>query len=370
MKLSASKTNHIVILLFLSAVILSLSGCATAPIFSNTSIPQGMGGGKLKIAIQKEDIQFSGGVSPLSGDQVAIYNCIGMEIYKNIPNASVTLVDKNPVNSNIIYIHNFRKAISWDVNPFGEFVSGLLVIPGLFETRTTNATFKADALINGKNYAIKAYGSHTQSDLTAHTHKILRKICGDFTEKLNELIMQTFLERQIYNPINKNAYYQSESSNKISYYHSKVPNNSTADYAKTDPTFNMVAIQVYKTNSPYIYSQGTYTYNAIPITTTLSGCKIVSVIRRINGAIQRNIENYKICNSKISEIKNSNMANWDALPEEIKPIVNKVINETREYRKASANYYRYAVIGRGYNGKTVSVYVLKGIRLEAMINSK
>ena len=64
------------------------------------------------------------------------------------------------------------------------------------------------------------------------------------------------------------------------------------------------------------------------------------------------------------------MANWDALPEEIKPIVNKVINETREYRKASANYYRYAVIGRGYNGKTVSVYVLKGIRLEAMINSK
>ncbi|MHB1681054.1 MAG: hypothetical protein ACYCTB_11210 [bacterium] len=50
-------------------------------------------------------------------------------------------------------------------------------------------------------------------------------------------------------------------------------------YNKADSNFNKLAMRVYNSNSPYNYSSGAYTYNAIPITTTMSGCKIVAVIR-------------------------------------------------------------------------------------------
>ena len=71
------------------------------------------------------------------------------------------------------------------------------------------------------------------------------------------------------------------------------------------------------------------------------------------------IENYKICGANIAEVKNNNMADWDNLPKCIKPVINNVIAEAREYSKASADYYGYKLIARtgAYFG-TVFVYVL------------
>ncbi|MHB1665807.1 MAG: hypothetical protein ACYCT7_11225 [bacterium] len=56
------------------------------------------------------------------------------------------------------------------------------------------------------------------------------------------------------------------------------------------------------------------------------------------------------------------------MPNGIKPVINNVIAETRQYGKASADYYGYRVIGKvqAY-GRTVYVYVLNGIKLEAMM---
>ena len=65
------------------------------------------------------------------------------------------MVNNKPNNPNIIYIYNFRKAASWDVNPAGEFINGLFIIPGLFGSRTTKTTFKGDVLINDKIKLLK-----------------------------------------------------------------------------------------------------------------------------------------------------------------------------------------------------------------------
>ena len=193
--------------------------------------------------------------------------------------------------------------------------------------------------------------------MTAYTHKLLMKTCSNFTEKLKELILQT------------NLYSQKKRNHKIFYYSSQ--NNLSPIYADNDPNFKKFALYVYKTSSPYIYSNEKYIYNAMPVTSTLSGCRIISVIRKINGNSkhnQRNIENYKICRGNIFETESSNMANWDKLPENIKPIINEVYNETREYGKASANYKGYTIIGKvDVKGKSVNLYVLKGIRLQAII---
>ncbi len=54
-------------------------------------------------------------------------------------------------------------------------------------------------------------------------------------------------------------------------------------YNKSDSNFNKLAMWVYNSGSPYIYTYGAYTYNAIPITTTMSGCKLISIIRRTQG---------------------------------------------------------------------------------------
>ncbi len=63
------------------------------------------------------------------------------------------------------------------------------------------------------------------------------------------------------------------------------------------------------------------------------------------------------------------MAGWNNLPNGIKPVINNIIQEARQYGKASADYYGYRVIGKAqpYNGNTVYVYVLNGIKLEAMM---
>ena len=142
-------------------------------------------------------------------------------------------------------------------------------------------------------------------------------------------------------------------------------------YNQSDPNFNKLAMRVYNSGSPYTYTYGAYTYNALPITTTMSGCKLISVIRRTQGFPKPAywaIENYKICSGNIADIKNTNMAGWDNLPKGIKSVINNTIQETRQDDKATANYYGYRIIAKtgAYVG-TIFVYVLDGIKLEAMI---
>ncbi|MCL4427819.1 MAG: hypothetical protein M1276_02325 [Deltaproteobacteria bacterium] len=142
-------------------------------------------------------------------------------------------------------------------------------------------------------------------------------------------------------------------------------------YNRSDPNFNKLAMRVYNSGSPYTFSWGAYTYNALPITTTISGCKIISIIRRTKGFSNPRywaIENYKICAGNIAEVKNTNPVGWDNLPRGIKTVINNTIQEARQYGRASANYYGYRVIAKtgAYVG-TVFVYVLHGIKLNAMI---
>ncbi len=87
-------------------------------------------------------------------------------------------------------------------------------------------------------------------------------------------------------------------------------------YNQSDSNFNKLAMRVYNSNSPYTYAFGTYTYNALPITTTMSDCKIISIIRRTQGFPKPAywaIENYKICNGNIAEVKNTNMVGWGGI---------------------------------------------------------
>jgi hypothetical protein len=104
----------------------------------------------------------------------------------------------------------------------------------------------------------------------------------------------------------------------------------------------------------------------------MSGCKLISIIRRTQGFPKLAywaIKNYKICGGNIAEVKNTNMAGWNSLPNGIKPVINNVIAEAKQYGKATANYYGYRVIGKAqaYNGNIVYVYVLNGIKLEAIM---
>ncbi len=88
------------------------------------------------------------------------------------------------------------------------------------------------------------------------------------------------------------------------------------NYNQSDPDFNKLAMRVYNSGSPYTYVNGAYTYDAIPITTTMSGCKLISIIRRTQGFPKPAywaIENYKICNGNIAEVKNTNMVGWGGI---------------------------------------------------------
>ena len=142
-------------------------------------------------------------------------------------------------------------------------------------------------------------------------------------------------------------------------------------YNRSDPNFNKLAIRVYNSGSPYTYTWGAYTYNALPVTTTISGCKIISIIRRTKGFSEHRywaVENYKICSGNITEVKNTNMAGWNNLPRGIKPVINNTVQEARQYGHANANYYEYRVIAKtGANLHSVYVYALNGIKLEAMM---
>ena len=142
-------------------------------------------------------------------------------------------------------------------------------------------------------------------------------------------------------------------------------------YNQSDSNLNKLAMRVYNSNSPYTYASGAYTYNALPLTTTMSDCKIISIIRRTQGFPKPAfwaVENYKICSGNITEVKNTNMAGWDNLPKVIKPVINNVISEARQYGKATANYYEYRIIAKtGASVGPVFVYVMNGIKLEAMM---
>ncbi len=142
-------------------------------------------------------------------------------------------------------------------------------------------------------------------------------------------------------------------------------------YNQSDPNFNKLVMRVYNSGSPYAYTWGAYTYNALPVTTTISGCKIISIIRRTKGFSEHRywaVENYKICGGDITEVRNTNMAGWNNLPRGIKPVINNTVQEARQYGHANANYYGYRVIARtGAAIGTVFVYVLNGIKLEAMV---
>ena len=145
-------------------------------------------------------------------------------------------------------------------------------------------------------------------------------------------------------------------------------------YNQSDPNFNKLAMRVNNSGSPYTYISGAYTYNALPITTTMSGCKLISIIRRTHGFPKPAywaIENYKICSGNIVEVKNTNMAGWDNLPIGMKPVINNIIQEARQYGKATANYYGYRIIAKtgAYVG-TAFVYVLNGIKLEAIYGGR
>ena len=142
-------------------------------------------------------------------------------------------------------------------------------------------------------------------------------------------------------------------------------------YAPSDPNFNKLAMRVYSSNSPYIYTYGAYTYNAIPITSTMFVCRLISIIRHTQGFSNPRyweIENYKICNGNITDVENTNPAGWNNMPQGIKPVIDSAVREARQFGKATADYYRYRVIARtgAYIG-TVFVYVLNGIKLEAMM---
>jgi hypothetical protein len=142
-------------------------------------------------------------------------------------------------------------------------------------------------------------------------------------------------------------------------------------YNQSDPNFNTLAMRVYNSGSPYTYTHGAYTYNALPITTTMSGCKLISIIRRTQGFSKPAywaIENYKICSGNIAEVKNTNMAGWENLPKGIKPVINNVIAEARQYGKAAADYYGYRIIAKtGVYVGTLLVYVLNWIKLEVIM---
>ncbi|MCL4321846.1 MAG: hypothetical protein M1478_05300 [Deltaproteobacteria bacterium] len=200
-KIFYSKKVHLIILPLLLIGSFILTGCATAPVFSDVTIPQkNISKDKFKIAIKKQDIIFTSGFftgTPLTKKSVAIYNCIGLEIYKNFHDAAILIVNKKPLNSNIIYIHDFRKAITWAVvNPVGI----LIPISALVISEPMKATFKASVLINGKNYTVKAYGSRTQRLMSFSPDKILRKTCGNFTEKLTTLLIVKKLPRAVSQP--------------------------------------------------------------------------------------------------------------------------------------------------------------------------
>ncbi len=140
-------------------------------------------------------------------------------------------------------------------------------------------------------------------------------------------------------------------------------------YNISDPNFNKLAMRVYNSGSPYNFTWGAYTYNTLPITTSASGCKIISVIRRTQAFPNPrywDIENYRICNGNIAEVRNTNMAGWDNLPQGIKPVINNAVQEARQFGKAKADYYGYRVVAMtGANLHSVYVYVLNGIKLES-----
>jgi uncharacterized protein (UPF0332 family) len=198
LKLSGFKIIHLIIPFLLFAVIFSLSGCATAPpVFSNITIPlKKVKKDKFKVAIKKEDATFTSGFfskDVLTGKPVAIYNCIGTEINKEIPDTGVFIVNNKPSDTNIFYIYNFRREVTWTVTTPSGVILPLFfgLIGAAFVTEPIKAVFKANVLINGKNYTIKGSGSSRQGIIgnIDNVHKLLINTCSDFAKQLKTLLI-------------------------------------------------------------------------------------------------------------------------------------------------------------------------------------
>ncbi|RZD15376.1 MAG: hypothetical protein EVJ47_03645 [Candidatus Acidulodesulfobacterium ferriphilum] len=211
-----------IIFMFLSLFlfITLLSGCATAPpppIFSSIIIPPGKG--KIKIAIKKRDVRFAttsfgffSSNSPLTNRRVAIYNCIGLGIIKNIDNADVFIVNRKPIDKKITYIHDFGNTVTWAVPSAADdagMVSAAIILPfailgeGLAGGRGSLPSsgsgnfhfnivkFNADVFINGKNNIINARGSHDNSfSFSSDNRLLLRTSCDDFAKKLKSILIK------------------------------------------------------------------------------------------------------------------------------------------------------------------------------------
>ena len=181
-------------LFFISAAAVSLSGCATAPLYSNAKIPNENLNDKYKVAIKKENIVFNSGSflskDMLSGKQVAIYNCLGKEIYDRIPGVGVFMVDKRPANPNIIYIHDYSNEKTWWIPNAGDVTAMAFGLLGdMIGKEPNRAVFTANVLINGKNYPIKADATVIQPILSTNAKKLLKKVCGNFEKKFINLLL-------------------------------------------------------------------------------------------------------------------------------------------------------------------------------------
>lgn len=192
-----------------------LSGCATAPppppLFSSVVIPQGRG--KIKIAIKKKVVRFTTGSgffssnSPLTDRRVAIYNCIGLGIIKNIDNTDVFMVNRKPIDKKIVYIHDFGNTATWAVPSAADVGVAIVLLPLFLLSPSTSlphaggpspsslnfniVKFKADALISGENHVIKAYGSRDNSFSFSNNNRLLlRTSCDDFAKKLKSILIK------------------------------------------------------------------------------------------------------------------------------------------------------------------------------------
>jgi hypothetical protein len=189
--------KYLALSLLLIVAIFFLAGCASAPLYSHTNIPNKRLNAKYKIDIKKEDIAFSGNLTNGTGESVDIYNCIGKEIYDKILYADVFMVNKRPDNPNIIYIHDFSNAVGWTgFNPVNLAVIPLIMIPPIYPFiplmfRVPNhVSFTADVSINGKNYPINAKGIAFEFVNSPQDSKWpFNKACGNFEKKFISFLL-------------------------------------------------------------------------------------------------------------------------------------------------------------------------------------
>jgi hypothetical protein len=144
---------------------------------------------------------------------------------------------------------------------------------------------------------------------------------------------------------------------------------SFPNYGGYNSTFYKLSKRVLQTWQPYNYTAGAYSYIALPIETTLSNCKIISVVRKTAGFYQRKywvIVNYKFCGNALTEKHQSFITNP---PGFLIPFIKQVVAETKQYGNAKSNYDGYRIIGKaGVDLKSVYLIILYHIRLISILH--